>query len=195
MNFRAFVFDLDGTLVDSRIDFDSMKAELRLSQEADVLEYVERLEPIARQKAFDIIYRHELAGAKTSRRIQGALEFVESAKAAGTPCAIFTRNTRSITCECLREHGFDIDVVVAREDSPPKPKPDGLLKIAKNFGVHSSEILFIGDYIYDLQAGLAAGTPTALFLPSPPDFDVTGAHFTFETYQQLKDRIFPERKA
>ena len=169
-----------------------MKAELELSREADVLQHVETLSLIAREQALDVIYKHELAGVKVSRRIKGAREFVESVKGAGLPCAIFTRNASSLAHECLRLHGFEIELVVAREDAPPKPKPDGLFKIADTFGVDVSELLFVGDYLYDLQAGRAAGAPTALFLPSPPDFDITGAHFTFETYQQLTERLFPK---
>ena len=50
-------------------------------------------------------------------------------------------------------------------------------------------MLFIGDYIYDLQAGLAAGVPTALYLPAPADFDTTGAAFHFESFESLKIRF------
>lgn len=191
MNIGGFVFDLDGTLVDSKIDFDSMKSELRLNREDDVLEYIETLSGDDRQRALDTVYRHELAGAEAAVRIQGALEFVELAMAAKKPVAIFTRNARALAEACLRSHGFEIDLMIAREDGPPKPKPDGLIKIAHEFGVELRDLLFVGDYVYDLQAGLAAGVRTALYLPVTPDFETHGAEFLFTNYDQLTKRIFP----
>ena len=189
MAYRAFVFDLDGTLVDSKIDFASMRAELNIAGEDDVLKHIENLPPESQKVAFEIVSRHERAGALDSVRIEGAREFIEQARRGGTPCAIFTRNSRELARECLDSHGFEVDLIVAREDAPPKPKPDGLFKIADAFGAQAHELLFVGDYLYDLQAGQAAGTPTALFLTSTPDFETTGAHFVFESYGQLKERI------
>ena len=188
--FKAFVFDLDGTLVDSKIDFDSMKAELRIHSDADVLAHIETLDSADQERALDTVYRYELAGAKASVRIAGALEFVQRARSSQTPVAIFTRNARTLADDCLRAHGFEVDLVVAREDAPAKPKPDGLFKIAKALSVKVGEILFVGDYVYDLQAGLAAGASTALYLPNPPDFSIEGAAFTFTSYEQLSDRLW-----
>jgi HAD superfamily hydrolase (TIGR01549 family) len=187
--FRAFVFDLDGTLVDSKIDFAAMKAALEIDEETDVLKHIAGLPISSQPNALDIVARFEREGALDSTRIEGALEFVEQAREIGAPCAIFTRNSRELAIECLASHGFDIEFVIAREDAPPKPKPDGLLKIAREFNVQLNEVLFVGDYIYDLQAGLAAGTPTALFLPAPPDFDTTGAHYIFDSYEKLAAKI------
>ena len=168
-----------------------MKRELGLSDDVDVLAHVDSLSVAEREVALEIIYRHEHEGVLASSPIDGALEFVKQAQNLGYPCAIFTRNARTLAAESLKMHGFEIDFVIAREDGPAKPKPDGLLKIATTFDVAVAELLFVGDYIYDLQAALAAGALNALYLPKPADFDTTGVHFTFETYRQLADRIFP----
>ena len=189
MNYRAFVFDLDGTLVDSKIDFASMKAELKIESGVDVLAHIDSLHPESRTQAFEIVSRLERAGALASTRIDGAREFIERARSSGRKCGIFTRNSREIAGECLKTHGFEVDRIVAREDALPKPRPDGLHKIAEAFGVKTDELLFVGDYVYDLHAGLAAGVPTALYLQSKPNFDTTGAHFIFNSYRELEKRI------
>jgi HAD superfamily hydrolase (TIGR01509 family) len=190
MTYRAFVFDLDGTLVNSKIDFAAMRSELRLSQADDVLACIDALTDGFREAALDIVHKYERAGAHDASPIDGAREFIAHARRSGQPCAVFTRNANSLARECLQIHDFEVDLVVAREDAPPKPKPDGLFKIATSFGINANEMLFVGDYIYDLQSGLAAGVPTALFLPSPADFNTEGADFVFQSFGQLKDRVF-----
>jgi len=192
MKFKAWVFDLDGTLVDSNIDFQSMRAALQLTDGQDILAVIDQLPPTDRESALEIVFQHELAAVRDSKPIVGALEFVQKLKARGYPCAILTRNARSLASQCLQMHGFDIDLVVAREDAPAKPKPDGLIKIAQMFKVQVDELFFVGDYIYDLHAGLAAGTPTALYIPSSADFETEGACFIFQSFDQLSERVLTQ---
>lgn len=190
MRFKALVFDLDGTLVDSKIDFAAMKSELGLHGDDDVLSHIETLDHQARRHALAIIEKHERAGALSASPIDGALEFVRELELAVCPYAIFTRNAREIAVESLLAHGFKHTLLIAREDAPHKPKPDGLIKIATHLGLAPNEILFVGDYLYDLQAGLAAGVPTALYLAEEADFDTTGAHFMFAKFPQLSSFVF-----
>ena len=84
-------------------------------------------------------------------------------------------------------HALSVDLLIAREDAPPKPAPDGLLRIMNEFGVLPGETLFVGDYIYDLEAGVSAGVETALYLPAPANFSTTGASVLFERYDQLEE--------
>ncbi|RYZ71825.1 MAG: HAD family hydrolase [Proteobacteria bacterium] len=189
VKFKAYVFDLDGTLIDSKIDFAGMRAELNCVDGDDVLSMIEAMAGAARLSALEIVHRHEQTAAQTSTLIEGAREFIEAARALKIPCAILTRNSRETALHCLDLHKIEVDLVVAREDSPPKPDPSGLLMIAKHFGVEPSSMLFVGDYIYDLRAGLNAGVPTALYLPLEADFDTTGSHFHFSSYAELQKRV------
>ena len=62
----------------------------------------------------------------------------------------------------LRRCGLTFDLVLAREDAPYKPSPEGLWQICAAWGMTPAEVLMVGDYLYDLQAGRSAGTRTAL---------------------------------
>ena len=42
----------------------------------------------------------------------------------------------------------------------PKPDPDGIFQLARQWGVLPGELVMVGDYLYDLQAGQAAGAAT-----------------------------------
>lgn len=190
MKFRALAFDLDGTLIDSKIDFQSMRKELGLVNGEPVLEVVDTWPSDKRQKGLEIIHRHEVSGAQSSSLIDGAKEFIEHLRSQKIPCAIFTRNSRETAMWSLQQHQIPFDLLLSRDDAKPKPDPDGLWKIAAEFDVTSDQLLFVGDYLYDLQAGLRSGTPTALYLPAAPDFETTGAHYLFNSYPQIRSWFF-----
>ena len=187
MKFRAFAFDLDGTLIDSQIDFISLRKDLSLTKGEPILEAISTWPDEQREHALKLIHDYEIRGALSSRRIEGACEFLEKLLGHEIPVGIFTRNSRATANWSLERHAIQVDLVITRDEGNPKPDPQGLLKIAQDFKVKPSEMLFVGDYIYDLQAGLRAGVPTALYLPAEPDFDTTGAQFIFQNYLQLQE--------
>ncbi len=82
----------------------------------------------------------------------------------------------------LSRCGLSFDPVMAREDAPYKPSPVGLWQICEAWQLAPADVLMVGDYLYDVQAGLGAGTRTALVthgrsLPFAHLADVTFASF------------------
>jgi phosphoglycolate phosphatase-like HAD superfamily hydrolase len=65
---------------------------------------------------------------------------------------------------------------VAREDAPPKPDPAGLHAIRARWDAATDDVLYVGDYLFDLEAGRNAGIRTLLYAPVPPDFAHAAEH-------------------
>ncbi len=186
MIFKGFIFDLDGTLVDSKLNFENIRTDLELPTDAPILEEIARWPSEKKKWAQAILDKHEVAGAEDSVIYPGVAEFLKELKKQNRPHAIFTRNSRIATERTLQKHKMDFSLVITRDDAPAKPSPEGLLQIINSFQIPKQETLYIGDYLYDLQAGRAAQIPTAIYLSTLPlDFDITGAHFTFEDFFQL----------
>ena len=61
-NIRGLIFDLDGTLVDSRLDFDLMREEMELPP-GRILESIAALPAERYSQCMAILHRHEVAGA------------------------------------------------------------------------------------------------------------------------------------
>ena len=75
---------------------------------------------------------------------------------------LLTRNSRWVVDAVLGRCGLAFDPALSRDDAPYKPSPDGLRTICTAWAVEPGEVLMVGDYLYDVQAGRAAGTRTAL---------------------------------
>ena len=87
-------------------------------------------------------------------------------KTAGVLLGILSRNSRASVLEALKRFRSvtrrDFSVLISRE-SPgrPKPHPDGVELAAREFGLPPSQVLMVGDFVFDIQAGSAAGAGTA----------------------------------
>lgn len=161
MAWAGVIFDLDGTLVDSGLDFQAIRRDMGLGSEP-ILEAMEKLEGAERQRCEEILWRHELAGAERATAFAGAREWIERLDAERIPRAIFTRNARRIADHTLDRVGLPFSMIIAREDAPPKPDPTAINEACSTWNVAAEDVLIIGDYLYDLLAGRAAGTQTAL---------------------------------
>lgn len=126
---RGLIFDLDGTLVDSRLDFDAMRAEMQIAPGHSILEALEQLD---RQRAAEcraILDRHEREGVARATLVPGVEELLGHVRTLGWPQAVLTRNSRAASLATLSKFAFEFELLVAREDAPPKPDPAAIWHI------------------------------------------------------------------
>jgi phosphoglycolate phosphatase-like HAD superfamily hydrolase len=57
---------------------------------------------------------------------------------------------------------------MTRDDSLPKPHPDGVHKACERMGLAASELMVVGDFRFDVLAGKAAGACTVLLTNGRP---------------------------
>ena len=189
---RAVLFDMDGTLVETNIDFPLMKREMLALGERhgvpaselqglDILAVVDHATSrlgkeeakSVRQEAFDRLEQIELTHCEDARPIDSAPELLNALEDAGIKVAIVTRNCRSAVKLSLEKAGIHSDVLLTRDDVPrTKPHPDHLHQALDVLGVRAQEAVTIGDHWMDIRAGKAAGTRTVGFLrpDRPQDF-------------------------
>ncbi|WP_425614554.1 HAD family hydrolase [Anatilimnocola sp. NA78] len=159
---RGVIFDLDGTLVDSRLDFDLMREEMQLPPQMAILEALTKLPAPHAARCQEILDRHERAGAARSQLLPGVADLLAEVKRRRWHQAIVTRNSRPVTEATLRGVGLHFPHVITRDDGPVKPHPWPIEKICREWQVQPEEVVMIGDYRYDIECGRAAGTRTVL---------------------------------
>lgn len=157
MSLRGVIFDLDGTLVDSRLDFAAIRAATGCPDGLGLIEYAEGLVEDEAARVHRIIHEHEMAGARAASWIPGADDWLAALRRQGLPTGILTRNARVPTALTLSRLGIDVDVVLTREDCRPKPDPDGLLRIARQWNLPCEALVYVGDFRYDIEAARRAG--------------------------------------
>ena len=181
---KAVVFDLDGTLMDSKIDYEKMGNRIR-----ELLVSRGLPEPLEDRRK---VYRVISGGAATLREYglpEASLEatmaemktimndielealdamelkpyartVVAELHGEGLGLGVATRSHREYTLRGLKRYDMlrFFHQVVARDDVPyPKPDPRHLLYTIRLLGVDPEDTLFIGDTTTDLQTADAAG--------------------------------------
>lgn len=193
-NMGSVLFDLDGTLVDTNIDFALMRREMtRLAagvglteddvRGLDILGIVEAASASLlddedrgrqlRDEAMRILEEIELRHAHETQQIPFAREIIHHLRESGTPTGIVTRNCRAASEISLQIAQIRADVMICREDSVRhKPHPEPVLLALSQLNTPAQNSVMVGDHIMDVQSGKAAGTRTIGFLREdrPDDF-------------------------
>ena len=150
---KGVIFDLDGTLVESSLNFSQMRADIGCPQDEDILTFIDNM--VCEQekaKANYAILQHELVDAQNAKWLM-----VDKVLANNLPIAIVTRNCREATAIKIVNNCIPIEFVLTREDAPAKPDPTALLHIAQHWQLQPEDCLYVGDFIYDQLAAENAG--------------------------------------
>ena len=140
------IFDLDGTLVDIDVDWESYKSERGDRDAMDCLDLLEKYE------------------MKNIEKMELKQDIVNMAKnLSNKKLAIFSKTTRRVVDEAIKRMGIEFDVVVTINDvMKPKPDPEGIEIILKQLGIPKEKTIYIGDREVDKIAGERAGVKTVL---------------------------------
>jgi HAD superfamily hydrolase (TIGR01549 family) len=153
---KALLFDMDGTLTRPMLDFPKIKAEMGIGSQP-ILEALAEMKGEHRTQVEAILLRHEDDAARNSELNDGCRELFTWIAGKGLPAALITRNSRRSVEMVLQKHGLQFQSIITREDGRHKPHPDPLYLACRRLGVGIGEVWMIGDGLYDIEAGVAAG--------------------------------------
>ena len=161
---RHWIFDLDGTLTVSAHDFEHMRGELGLAPEAPILEALHAMPEIDAAPLWERLNELEFFYAGQASLMQGASELLQTLQYNGCQLAILTRNTMPVVKHtlqaCAIDHFFPLEHILDRDSCMPKPSPDGINQLLQFWSAETEDTVMVGDYLYDLEAGKAAGVAT-----------------------------------
>lgn len=189
----GFIFDLDGTLVDSGLDFDAMRHEMGLPENAPILEALKHMDAERAKQCKLILDRHELEGARRASPVPGAADFLRRLDDLGMRRALVTRNSRAMTELTLRHCGLNFELLITREDGPAKPDPWSIERICEIWDLDPARVVMLGDFRFDVEAGKAAGARTVFFTRGRVPESLPGiddADFLLDSFEQPDDLLF-----
>lgn len=193
----ALIFDMDNTVLGSRIDFLAIRRELiallresgATAESDDALTRRPVPELVAIGTAHDraqgtdlarqmwvIIEAHEAMGLKDAGAIDGAPAVLRTLRERGYRLAILTNNSRRGAVAALRSAGlFElVETVVARDDVlAMKPSGDGVVEAVRRLG-DVDRIYVIGDSWIDGAAAHKTGATFISYRRTPEELRARG---------------------
>lgn len=161
---KHWIFDMDGTLTVAKHDFDAIREELGLPFGLPILESLAKLPDAESAPLHRRLDEIELEVAERSESAEGAAKLLEVLLSQGAQIGILTRNNASNIHVTLKAagllHYFAEDDLLSRDCALPKPAPDGIYHLLKNWQATADDAVMVGDYIHDLHAGRNAKTAT-----------------------------------
>jgi len=220
----AVLFDLDGTLIDTAVEFITVVRQIRERyglpplKDCQIRALVSEGATALVKLALEInenhpnFYEHkqnflnlygQIAGSKC-KPFQGILNTIKWLNGEQIKWGIATNKPRNFTDSLLKKISFNPapQCVVCPEDiKNPKPSPEALLLSCKKLKCKPNESVYIGDHFRDIEAGRRAGMYTIVanygYIASTQNPKKWGANALAKNAMELKDLLvlaFPDLK-
>lgn len=181
MSYRAVLFDLDGTLLDTLEDLAGASntalgrlgcpvhplAQYKLWIGDGIDNLVRSVLPPARRDAATLgecgrLIREEYSRgwADHTRPYEGVADLLDALAQRSVPMAVLSNKPHELAQKCvarLLPRWSFATVLGQRADTPRKPHPAGALQIAELLGLRPGEMLYLGDTNTDMQTAVGAG--------------------------------------
>lgn len=202
---RGFLFDLDGTLIDSERETAEAMARALSRRQGIAIEQYDRDFIIGRswiaiyeslkqrypQMAWTrdemIAHTAELRDEVFAELGLTVLPGAREALAMASTRALVTGSSRVEARQALQHLGVEFAIVVAAEDvATSKPSPEGYLKAIQHLGIAPNECLVVEDSVAGIAAGRAAGCIVlAVRAGNFGGWDQSGAHHVIDSLAEL----------
>lgn len=158
---------MDGTLTHAVHNFDDIRRRLDLPPGKPILESIAALPADQADAVHRRLYEIELKLARRAAAQPGVERLLERLRDADRCLGVVTRNSEALAHVTLDACGlgafFEPAHVVGRERCPPKPDPAGVLLLKELWRASHDDMIMVGDYLFDLEAGRGAGAMTVHF--------------------------------
>lgn len=160
--FDGIIFDMDGTLIDSLLDFAAIREHLGIPGDVGILEGIDAMPAKQRETAANWLLEQEIMAVQNASLLPGVHNLLAACKNAGLKTALLTRNAQQAMETVLEKFNLEFDLAWSRENGPIKPEPDGVLRACRDLGIAPQQTACVGDFKYDIIAANAAGATSVL---------------------------------
>ncbi|HLP47859.1 MAG TPA: HAD-IA family hydrolase [Candidatus Deferrimicrobium sp.] len=159
---KLAVFDMDGTVFESNLNWLKIREELNIPKGSSILQEIYK-DGYPDTIRLEILERYEEENTLKTKPIDGVIEYLCYLENKQVKTALVTNNNKKNTDFLLTRFNLRFNAVITREMQLWKPDPDAFFYVMKLYGSTPEEIISIGDSHYDIRASQAAHIP-AIFI-------------------------------
>ncbi len=192
---KLAIFDMDGTVFTSHLDWLKIREELNILPGGNILEEIYMNNQVDK-KRLEILENYEKENTLKTEPIKGIPDFLFFLHKGNITTVLLTNNNRENTHYLLDKFDFNFDLVMTRELKLWKPDPDAFFYAMKKTGYAADETISIGDSHYDVKASLRANVPYIFIIKTPRSISLQKENpdiILFDDYIDLKNIIKEKR--
>ena len=148
---EACVFDMDGTLIDSRYDWVAIKDALG-THGGSIIDELNSFNEPERSTKWRILQDIEHEATRAAGVKEGAADLLAHLKRKGIKTALVTNNSDDNVRYLLEKFDLAFDVVLSRDSGFYKPSGAPVAEAVRRLGARRSKTLCVGDSRYDILA-------------------------------------------
>ena len=187
--YKAVIFDMDGTITLPVIDFQLIRSRIGLPP-GDIAHEISKLSQTEKERAWSIIEDYEKEAEEKQQLQPGVKALLNRCREESVLLGLITRNIRRSVDILCHKFNLEFDSIITREFPHIKPHPAPIIHMLEDWNTAPADTLMVGDYIHDIDCGRAAGTATCFFYNSGKANFTAQADFTVKSMQELESRIF-----
>lgn len=185
---KLVIFDMDGTVFESHLNWKEIKKELGVESGRILSEiYGDKGTDFER---LEVLEKYEAENSRNTKPLAGIEMFIDFLRSNRLKVSLITNNNRENTAYLLKKYPMDFDLVITREMNMWKPDPDALIHAMNRFGCQPDETISIGDSHFDIISSRKANIANMFIISDnsrPIDSSLIDDSVTFfKDYQHLR---------
>ena len=188
---KLAIFDMDGTVFTSHLDWLKIREELNIPPGGNILKEIYNNNQVDK-KRLEILENYEKENTLKTEPIKGISDFLFYLHKGNISTVLLTNNNQENTHYLLHKFHLEFDFVMTRELKLWKPDPDAFFYAMKKTGYMPEETISIGDSHYDVKASQRANVPYIFIIKTSRSLSLQKENpniILFDDYIDLKNII------
>jgi len=167
------LLDWDGVIAETKLDFSGVRERYYGGRRALLIEDAVELSEEDRKSLMKDLHFLEMEAAQKAEPVPGAIDLIDFLNSRKIPFCVVSRNCADSIKLAAEVIGVELPDPTWHRDNSVwlKPDPRALLSAAASINVAPCDCVFIGDFLYDLQAARRAGIRAVLVQRTSPEWE------------------------
>jgi HAD superfamily hydrolase (TIGR01549 family) len=190
---KLIIFDLDGTVIDSFLDWPEIKRDLNINSGHILKEIYSEDGSVVNREKLRKLEEYERQNTLLTKPKTGVQEFLSYLRDKKIKTSLITNNNAKNTAYLLKKYQLNFNQVITREMGLWKPAPGAFFHAMNSFSCSPDQTAVIGDSAYDVEASIQANISKIFIIRSEKIDENTMPNLTiFNDYFDLIDIIEKE---